>query len=55
MTEWFMCIYSRSLPWASVLRVWDMFLCEGEGSGGSDFWLILRCVLNLIDVDPNQA
>lgn len=29
MTEWFMCVYSRSLPWASVLRVWDMFLCEG--------------------------
>ncbi|WAR03786.1 TB10B-like protein [Mya arenaria] len=29
MTEWFMCVYSRTLPWASVLRVWDMFLCEG--------------------------
>ncbi|KAI2800516.1 hypothetical protein RDWZM_009133 [Blomia tropicalis] len=29
MTEWFMCIYSRNLPWSSVLRVWDMFLCEG--------------------------
>lgn len=30
MTEWFMCIFSRTLPWGSVLRVWDMFLCEGE-------------------------
>ncbi|KAG7511585.1 hypothetical protein JOB18_004409 [Solea senegalensis] len=29
MTEWFMCAFSRTLPWASVLRVWDMFLCEG--------------------------
>jgi len=29
MTEWFMCIYSRTLPWSSVLRMWDMFLCEG--------------------------
>lgn len=29
MTEWFMCIYSRTLPWPTVLRVWDMFLCEG--------------------------
>lgn len=29
MTEWFMCAYSRTLPWACVLRVWDMFLCEG--------------------------
>jgi len=29
MTEWFLCIFSRSLPWSSVLRVWDMFICEG--------------------------
>jgi len=29
MTEWFMCIYSRTLPWSSVLRMWDIFLCEG--------------------------
>lgn len=29
MTEWFMCAFSRTLPWGSVLRVWDMFLCEG--------------------------
>ncbi|XP_020669191.3 TBC1 domain family member 10B [Pogona vitticeps] len=29
MTEWFMCIFSRTLPWCSVLRVWDMFFCEG--------------------------
>ena len=24
-----MCIFARTLPWASVLRVWDMFFCEG--------------------------
>ncbi|XP_070807747.1 TBC1 domain family member 10A [Pituophis catenifer annectens] len=29
MTEWFMCAFSRTLPWSSVLRVWDMFFCEG--------------------------
>nr|XP_054748757.1 cylicin-1-like [Lytechinus pictus] len=29
MTEWFMCIFARTLPWTSVLRVWDMFFCEG--------------------------
>lgn len=29
MTEWFMCAFSRTLPWATVLRVWDIFLCEG--------------------------
>ena len=29
MTEWFMCLFSRTLPWPLVLRVWDMFMCEG--------------------------
>ncbi|KAK3083693.1 hypothetical protein FSP39_001531 [Pinctada imbricata] len=29
MTEWFMCLFTRTLPWACVLRVWDMFFCEG--------------------------
>lgn len=32
MTEWFMCAFSRTLPWSSVLRVWDMFFCEGRSS-----------------------
>lgn len=36
MTEWFMCAFTRTLPWSSVLRVWDMFFCEGTGlSSGS--------------------
>jgi len=25
MTEWFMCIFTRTLPWSSVLRVLDVF------------------------------
>jgi TBC1 domain family member 10B len=29
MTEWFMCFFSRTLPWPCVLRIWDMFFCEG--------------------------
>ena len=29
MTEWFLCIFTRTLPWPSVLRIWDMFCCEG--------------------------
>lgn len=29
MIEWFMSVYCRNLPWATVLRVWDMFFCEG--------------------------
>lgn len=27
--DWFMCVYTRTLPWETVLRVWDIFLCEG--------------------------
>lgn len=29
MTEWFMCVYTRTLSWTIVLRLWDQFLCEG--------------------------
>ncbi|XP_075219488.1 TBC1 domain family member whacked [Lycorma delicatula] len=29
MTEWFLCVFTRTLPWPTILRVWDMFLCEG--------------------------
>ena len=29
MTEWFLCAFARTLPWPTVLRVWDMFMCEG--------------------------
>ncbi len=29
MIEWFMCIYARTLPWCTILRIWDMFFCEG--------------------------
>lgn len=29
LTEWFMCLYIRTLPWPLVLRVLDMFFSEG--------------------------
>lgn len=28
-TEWFLCAFTRTLPWDSLLRIWDLFLCEG--------------------------
>lgn len=28
-TEWFLCAFTRTLPWDSLLRIWDIFLCEG--------------------------
>uniref|UniRef100_A0A8D0GZ44 TBC1 domain family member 10C n=1 Tax=Sphenodon punctatus TaxID=8508 RepID=A0A8D0GZ44_SPHPU len=29
LPEWFLCIYTRTLPFPTVLRVWDVFLSEG--------------------------
>ncbi|RHZ54910.1 hypothetical protein Glove_421g11 [Diversispora epigaea] len=29
ITQWFMTIFTMALPWASVLRVWDIFYLEG--------------------------
>ncbi|VDP35474.1 unnamed protein product [Schistosoma margrebowiei] len=27
--DWFMCLYTRNLPWSTVLRILDMFFFEG--------------------------
>lgn len=35
MTEWFLCAFTRTLPWDSLLRLWDTFLCEGVKVNGS--------------------
>lgn len=29
MTDWFLCAMTRTLPWDTLLRIWDSFLCEG--------------------------
>jgi len=29
MPQWFMTLFTMTLPWASVLRVWDIFYFEG--------------------------
>ncbi|XP_033015082.1 carabin [Lacerta agilis] len=29
MPEWFLCLFTRTLPFPTVLRVWDAFLSEG--------------------------
>lgn len=29
MTDWFSCAMTRTLPFDTLLRVWDCFLCEG--------------------------
>ncbi|KAI1900753.1 hypothetical protein AGOR_G00053130 [Albula goreensis] len=45
MTEWFMCAFSRTLPWASVLRVWDMFFCDGVKIIFRVGLVLLKCML----------
>ncbi|KAH0621163.1 hypothetical protein JD844_022211 [Phrynosoma platyrhinos] len=30
LPEWFLCLFTRTLPFPTVLRVWDAFLSEGE-------------------------
>lgn len=47
-TEWFMSIFSRSLPWATVLRVWDMFFFEGV----KVLFKVALSVLNLLFMNP---
>ncbi|XP_026538132.1 TBC1 domain family member 10B [Notechis scutatus] len=49
MTEWFMCIFSRTLPWCSVLRVWDMFFCEGVKIVFRVGLVLLRNTLGSVD------
>ncbi|XP_004705721.1 TBC1 domain family member 10B [Echinops telfairi] len=49
MTEWFMCIFARTLPWASVLRVWDMFFCEGVKIIFRVALVLLRHTLGSVD------
>ncbi|KNC97518.1 uncharacterized protein SPPG_09430 [Spizellomyces punctatus DAOM BR117] len=29
ITQWFLTLYTTTLPWDTVLRVWDMLYCEG--------------------------
>lgn len=29
LLEWYMCIFCRTLPFSSALRIYDMFFCEG--------------------------
>eukprot|EP00112_Aurelia_sp_Birch-Aquarium-sp1_P025713 Seg871.1 transcript_id=Seg871.1/GoldUCD/mRNA.D3Y31 product="TBC1 domain family member 10A" protein_id=Seg871.1/GoldUCD/D3Y31 len=29
IVEWMMCMFSRTLPFATALRIWDIFFCEG--------------------------
>ncbi|XP_075259707.1 uncharacterized protein LOC142351523 [Convolutriloba macropyga] len=52
--KWFFCLFSRTLPWHIVLRVWDCFFFEGK-------WCLFRIGLTLLKysliefiVNPSQ-
>ena len=45
MQEWFLCAYSRTLPWSSVLRIWDMFMCDGYSVIFKVGLVLLKCTL----------
>ncbi|XP_072768514.1 TBC1 domain family member 10A [Nerophis lumbriciformis] len=30
-TDWLMCLFTRHLPFNALLRVWDLFFCNGAG------------------------
>jgi hypothetical protein len=46
MLEWFLCVFSRGpLPWPCILRVWDMFMCEGVKVLFRVALVLLRAVL----------
>ncbi|XP_015358697.1 carabin isoform X1 [Marmota marmota marmota] len=42
LPEWFLCLFARSLPFPTVLRIWDAFLSEGEWGSpsgwGPEIW-----------------
>ncbi|KAA0201089.1 putative tbc1 domain family member, partial [Fasciolopsis buskii] len=42
-TDWFMCLLTRNLPWATVLRILDMFFFEG-------IKVIFRTALAILDL-----
>ncbi|GAB6030205.1 hypothetical protein CHUAL_005880 [Chamberlinius hualienensis] len=50
MTEWFMCVFTRTLPWSSVLRVWDMFFCEGVKVIFRTALVLLKFSLSIKDI-----
>lgn len=50
LPEWFLCLFTRSLPFPTVLRIWDAFLSEGEwgweASSPSEFAVLVAPTLS---------
>lgn len=47
LVEWLVCVFSRSVPFDTVLRIWDMFFCQGykvriSQSDGNNIYAIFQ-------------
>lgn len=47
MTDWFLCAMTRTLPWDTLLRIWDCFLCEG-------IKIVFKVALVIVSVSLNS-
>ncbi|OLY79009.1 TBC1 domain family member 10B [Smittium mucronatum] len=47
VTPWFMTVFSMSLPWKSVLRIWDWFIFRGSK-------VLFRIALGIMDILSNH-
>ncbi|XP_065662065.1 TBC1 domain family member 10A [Hydra vulgaris] len=59
IVEWMVCIFSRCLPFQTVLRIWDMFFCEGVKvlfkTGLSIMKIVLSTQNDLFEKDEFQT
>jgi hypothetical protein len=56
MTQWFLTLFTMSLPWASVLRVWDVFYFDGvKALFRTGLGILQLCRQYLLDHCPSSA
>ncbi|KAF9973815.1 hypothetical protein BGZ65_009056, partial [Modicella reniformis] len=56
MTQWFLTLFTMSLPWASVLRVWDVFYFDGVRTLYRTGLAVLQlCRQHLLDHCPSSS
>ncbi|KAJ3326193.1 hypothetical protein HDV06_000069 [Boothiomyces sp. JEL0866] len=58
MTQWFLTLYTMTLPWNTVLRLWDMFLHDGAKAlfrGGLGILAPKKYILEYLFSLPKQV
>lgn len=47
-TDWLMCLFTRHLPFNTLLRVWDLFFCYGSYQMGLlNSFILFKCKLKI--------